>query len=305
MYDTIGMFLGQTDFKEKLLNNLVESYNQKTGEVILRGNYDNLRIKINGNNVSVIGSLPKFYFGDNLQQLTKKDTELAIEKASDLLKLPLKESNIFRLDIGANFNLKEPLFNYYSCLGNLSRFKKSLIANRQALLYTTTKRALEFYDKKKEMKRTNQDIPGLYNGKSILRYELHLNKRVKDFLKLPELKVKDLYNESVYMKGINFWKDFYFSIQRVNQLKFNNKEIKVINVKILRKELELIGLKSIGEERLLEMIEGSKTQIKHREQLSRLREFVKDLANEKELTESNESIKELDSKVLRVAKYYR
>jgi len=305
MYDTIGMFLENSFLKAGLLSNPTESYNQNTGEIILRGYLDNMRVKVNNDKVSVIGSIPKFYLGSNIQQLTRQNIQLAIEKASDLLQLPLKESKVFRLDIGSNFNLNEPLNNYYTCLGNLSRFKKSLIANKQSLLYTTTQKALEFYDKTREMKRTKQVIPALYNNKNILRYELHLTKNINDSLKIPELRVHNLYEESVYIKTINFWKDYYFSIQRVNRLKFNPENIIMINAKSLKKQLALIGLKSIGEDHLLEMIEASKSQIRHRNQISRMKDVIKDLSKENELTEPNESIRELDSKVSSIAKYHR
>lgn len=135
MYDTIGMFLGNNYLNEGLFINSKESYNKETGEITITGTLENLRIKKNGNNVSIIGSLPKFYFGDNIQTLSRKDTQYAIEKISDLLKLPIDESKIFRLDIGNNFIMSLPLQNYYTCLGELSRFKKSEIANKQTLLY--------------------------------------------------------------------------------------------------------------------------------------------------------------------------
>jgi len=285
MYDTLGMFLDNSFLKEGLLSNPTESYNQSTGEIILRGNCENLRVKRNGDKVSVIGSLPKFFLGSNLQQLTRKDTELAIEKASDLLQLPLGQSKILRLDIGANFTLKEPLSNYYTCLGHLSRFKKSLIANKQSLLYITTQKALEFYDKSREMKRSKQSIPDLYNDKNILRYELHLTKKIDNSLKILELRANSLIEESVYIKGIDFWKDHYFSIQRVNRLKFNPEAIIMINAKTLKDQLALIGLHKIGEDHLLEMIEASKSQVKNRNQITRMKDVVKDLLNEPELTE--------------------
>jgi len=305
MYDTLGMFLENSNLRDGLLSNPIESYNQSTGVIILKGNCENLRVNKNCDKVSVIGSLPKFLLGSNLQQLTRKDTELAIEKASDLLQLQLKQSKIYRLDIGANFTLNEPLSNYYTCLGNLSTFKKSLRANRQSLLYTTTQKALEFYDKSREMKRSKQNIPDLYNDKNILRYELHLTRKINNSLKIPKLRAHNLYEESVYIKGINFWKDHYFSIQRVTRLKFNPEAIIMINAKALKNQLALIGLQKIGEEHLLEMIEASKSQIKHRNQISRMKDVVKELSKEPELTEPNESIKELDSKVLRTVKYYR
>jgi hypothetical protein len=124
-------------------------------------------------------------------------------------------------------------------------------------------------------------------------------------LKIPELRVHNLYEESVYIKTINFWKDYYFSIQRVNRLKFNPENIIMINAKSLKKQLALIGLKSIGEDHLLEMIEASKSQIRHRNQISRMKDVIKDLSKENELTEPNESIRELDSKVSSIAKYHR
>ncbi len=305
MLDTIGMFLENNYLKEGLLTHPKETYNQETGEVVQYGYLKNLRVKANGDKVSVIGSLPKFYLGSNLQQLTRKDTELAIEKASDLLQLPLKESKIFRLDLGANLIVNEPLQNYYSCLGQLSRFQKSFIANKRSLLYTTSTKALEFYDKTREMKRTKQMIPILYSGKNILRYELHLTRNITDSFRIPELKANNLYDESIYIKGIDFWKDFYFSIQRVNRLIFNKEAIIMINAKTLKNQLAVIGLKIVGEDHILEMIEASKKQIKHRNQISRMKDVVKDLSNEKELTEPNEAIKELDEKVKRVAKYFR
>jgi hypothetical protein len=217
----------------------------------------------------------------------------------------LSESNIFRLDIGSNITLNEPLYNYYTCLGHLSRFKKSLIANKQSLLYTTTQKALEFYDKKRELKRSRQNTPAFYDGKNLLRYELHFTRNINSFFNIPELKAKHLFDESVYIKGIDFWKDFYFSIQRVNSLKFNPEAFMTTNARTLKNQLALIGLKSIGEDQLLEMIDANKRQIKHREQISRMKDVVKELSREQELTEPNESIKELDSKVLRIAKYYR
>jgi hypothetical protein len=305
MYDTIGMFSENNYLNESLFSNSRESYNKETGEITTTGTLENLRIKKSGNNVSIIGSLPKFYFGDNIQQLTRKDSEHAIEKVSDLLKLPMKESAIFRLDIGSNFILNLPLQNYYTCLGELSRFKKSEIANRQSLLYTTTTKTLQFYDKVNEVKRTKQTIPELFNQKYVLRYELQLKKKIPGSLKLPEVKAKHLYQENFYIKGINFWKDFYFLIQRINRLKFNQESLTMVNARTLLYQLAAMQVKAIGEDQLLSMIEANKNQVKHRNQVSRMRELVKSLSNEPEITEPNEAIKELDSKVKRASKYYR
>ena len=305
MYDTIGMFLENHSLNEALIRNTKVSFMTETGEITVTGTLANLRIKKTGYKVSVIGSLPKFYFGDNLQHLTRKDSELAVEKISDLLQLPIKESNIFRLDIGYNFILNYPVQNYYICLGKLSRFKKSQIANNQSLLYTTSTKTLQFYDKVREIKRTKQSLPEKYTGRNVLRYELQLKKRVTGSLKLPQLKAKDLYDEKFYIKGIEFWKNFYFLIQKVNKINFKYEALSMVNAKTLKTQLALIGLKVIGEDHLLGMIETNKDQLEYRQQAKRMKELVISLSKEPNLTEPNEAIIELDSKVKRAANYYR
>lgn len=138
-----------------------------------------------------------------------------------------------------------------------------------------------------------------------MRYELHLTKKIATSLKEPKIKASDLYREDFYRKGIDFWKDFYFSIQRINKITFQKEALKMINAKTLKNQLALIGLKAVGEDELLSIIEANKDQIPYRQQVLRMKELVKSLANEPELTGTNEAIKELDSKVLRQAKYYR
>lgn len=300
MYDTIGMFLENDFFRENLISNSRETINKETGEIIVTGEKENMRIKRRGNKITVIGSLPKFYFGSNVQELTRKDTELAIEKLSDELKLPFNESRIFRLHIGANIILIEPLQNYYASLGSLPRFKKSEIANKNTLLYSTSTKSLEFYDKIKEMKRSKQLIPEKLIGRNVLRYEVHLTKRIANSLNLPEVKAKDLYEENFYRKAIIFWKELYFSIPRIRTLKFEIETLPLFNRKKLLSGLAAMQVKNIGEIVLLSMIEANKNNIKHREQYQRMKNLVRMLSNHPELTEPNEAIKDLDLKIIRL-----
>ena len=79
----------------------------------------------------------------------------------------------------------------------------------------------------------------------------------------------------------------------------------MINARSLLYQLAAMQVKAIGEDQLLSMLESNKNQLKHRTQFVRMRELVKSLSNEPEITEPNEAIKELDSKVLRSSKYYR
>ena len=288
MYDTIGFHLISKNSQDclKHLSRGKEEIDRETGLILCKGKLENLTVKVNSENISIFGSLPKFYLGSNLQQLTRKDTEKAIEKLSDLLYLPIDESRTYRLDVGANLIVDEPLQNYYSCLGILPRFKRSEIANKQTLLYTTSKRAQEYYDKGRDAIRTKTIIPEPLKNQRVMRIETHLTRKVAEAFKLQELRAKDLYNENIYMQSIDLWQKYYFSIQRIKKLRFNKEALEMVNAKMLEKQLALIGLKTIGEMEISQMIESSKGDI-DKMQLSRLRKKLKEIAQQPELTEPN------------------
>jgi len=300
MYDTVGMFLENSYLNESLVYNLSENINKVTGEIVIRGDIENLRIKSIGSKVSIIGSLPKFYLGNNLQQLKREDIVLVTEKLSDILKLPLIDAKIFRLDIGYNFDLKLPLPNYYNCLGNLSRFKKSTIANNETIQYCTSKKTLVFYDKVKEMKKHKQSIPNHIANKNLLRYEFRFNNRITESLNRIEVRVKDLFNEKFYAGVIDYWKDYYFKIYRVNNSIFKASDLSIFNNKTLQRQLATIGLEKIGIEEMRAMIESNKSDFKHREQFQRVKRLVQDLSTNVLVTEPQEAIKELDAEIIHV-----
>jgi hypothetical protein len=306
MYDTTGFHLINKYSQDclKYLDQGKDEIDRQTGLIWSKGKIENMYVKVNGEHISTSGSLPKFYLGNNLEQLTRKDTERAIEKLSDILHLPLNESRVFKLHIGSNFIVTEPLLNYYSCLGHLNRFQRSEIANKKSILYTTSDKALEFYDKKKEAKKSKTEIPEPLRTQNILRYELKLSKHIPGLLKTDELKAKDLFDETVYMKSIELWQSYYFAIQKITKLKFKGEIIEMIGVKELQSHLALIGLKTIGENELFQMLESYKKKI-NKHDYSRIRKKINDLANLSELTEPNEAIQELDKKVKMAVKHYR
>lgn len=306
MYDTIGFYLQQSEAYKclHLLSNQRENIKNETGEIICTGTLENLRLKINGEHLSISGSIPKYLFGNNLESLTRKDTQTAIEKLSDILHLPIKDSKVFRLDLGANILVKEPLQNYYSCLGFLPRFSRDQFGNNKTLSYKTTQKILVFYDKLKEARKSKVKIPEFYQDHPLLRYELRFLKRVSESLKVSEIKAEDLYKESSYIKTIDLWKQYYFSIPKINSIKLTNEALTMVNVKDFEKQLALIGLKTIGEQEIFQLLENSKSEI-DKMTFSRLKKKVTELLKQPELTEPNEAIKELDSKVNQTVRNYR
>ena len=124
MYDLITSF---TETKQKINYNYLVNLDEKrdliTGEDIIKGELENLKVKQNCNGVSIFGSLPKYLFGNNLYSITRKATEQAIEKISDELLLNVKDSRIYRIDVAGNFKMKKLLKHYLVCLGDLNYFQ--------------------------------------------------------------------------------------------------------------------------------------------------------------------------------------
>ena len=305
MFDTIGTYYQTNEALQTIryLSDINENTNVQSGEITTYGKIKNLRVKVKGDFLSINGSLPKYLFGDNVQELTRKHTQEAIECLSDELHLPIDNSKLFRIDIASNFIMKEPLKKYYSALGSLARYQK--IPQRNGILFTLkSKTALEFYDKNKELVRTKQIIPEIFQGRNVLRYEIHLLKRLPNIFKQDVL-ANDLYNEKFYIKAVDIWKERYFMIKKNRVLTFNPEALPMLDTKTILNELALIGMEKVGgKDELLRMLELERHKFS-KMQFKRIKDKINSISELPELTEINDSIKELDSKIIQRAKYYR
>ena len=307
MYDTITIWLEAKDTDRAIneIQNSNDRINTTTGEVInTTGFLENLRVKINYRGISINGSLAKYHLGNNLKTLTRKDSQSAIEKLSDKLSLPLDQAKVCRLDLGCNILVNKPLINYYDCLGDMNYFKKTSFDN-DTVLYTNGKNGFEFYNKVKKMRKKREPIPDIFKNKTILRIESHLNKRIGQTLKEPEIKVSFLFDERFYIKVIDLFKKQYDSINKIKILKLNPEVLKMAGVKEFLNMLALLSIKNLGgEKEMLKMLEMEKNNLE-KMQYTRLRNKIKQLANQPELTEPNESITELNRKVKQALANYR
>ena len=99
----------------------------------------------------------------------------------------------------------------------------------------------------------------------------------------------------------------YFNIEKLKEKQIiNPKAISMLNVKSLQNQLAYIGLQQIGETKLIEMLNIAKqgNQI-DRFVFARLQKKIKELGNLPEFTSPNESIEELDKKIIYATKHYR
>jgi hypothetical protein len=277
------------------LDSMREATDRLTGEIVLRGRLQNLRVKIISNRIVVIGSLAKYYFGNNLEGLTREDTQCAIERLSDTFQIDFAKANVYSLEVASNFSMQKPVQIYCQCLGECRYFEKSQY--KHGLLYSNSNRSLIFYDKIKELKRRNEKVPSQLDEANLLRYELKIKKRLSKQLSKNEVLASQLYEESFYRAILEKWQSEYFRIRRVNRLRVGGIEMNDMkSPKKLEKILASLGLQAIGEQAILNYIEENKHALS-KLQRSRLKARIRQLSQNKSVTEPQEAILELDSKV--------
>lgn len=303
MYDTINSFTLTNDrVNQDCLNNLNEFINEKTGQRILKGDLGNLKIKQVYDGVSIFGSLPKYFLGNNLETLTRQGTERAIEKISDELCIKCNGSKIYRIDIAGNLLMKEPTYKYLSYLGDCRYMKKSNFNN--SLYYSNSKKQIIFYDKPKEMKKKRADIPEEFKKYEdrILRFELRFKKRIKDqFGKI--IFLSDLSDEDFYIMILNKWKEAYFEINKIKSLNLNKME--KVTSKEFKDYLLSYFILEKGLDQILNSVDTNRDKFKSSTEASRLKAEIKRIINNSNYSDNSELTLELDEKVIQAVKYYR
>jgi uncharacterized protein YoaH (UPF0181 family) len=301
MFDTFSSFLvTNQNLNLKHLSNISEKY--ASGFRTLKGKLNNLRVKRVHDGISIFGSLAKFYFGNNLETLTRQTTQYAIEKISDELSIDMSNSRIYRIDTAANLLMKEPVKNYSKWFGDCRYLSKSNW--RGTLYYANSRRRIVVYSKLREMKDKKQTITEGFEDylNQVLRIELRYLNRLKEQLGKP-VYVCDLYNESFYTDILDRWKSAYFSINKIKQVKPD--QMNYSTVRGFKESLALSQVMEKGLDQVLSEIEANRDKFKSSVEASRCKAEIKKLASKTSCTEQSEQILELDEKVRQAVKFYR
>ena len=174
------------------------------------------------------------------------------------------------------------------------------------LYYNRPNMQLYFYDKNREAKAHREAIPDLYQGRSVVRYELRCKQRLGRIFNVAEVKAAMLYDECFYMQVCRLWRDAYLQISKVNKASIN------FEAMTTKQELYKMGV--------LVMVEKYGGQVAFMNELSRARERGQlsakqayDLrqavngacALKAGLTIPNDAALELDKKVKEAVRFYR
>lgn len=304
MYDTIKLWLPIEEIKDSryfervpaILSNIGHT-SKENGIEYLSGSIENLKVTIGKTGISVNGSLNKYLHSDNFQKINRQQTEIAINKLSDILSINFDRAKVQKVDISHNFIMNEPAENYYSFLGECTHYQKML--QPSSLYFQNKLKKLLFYNKVAEGEYRKQDLPIVWQNKNVLRYEMRYVSRFASQMNRSVIYAMDLYNESFYIEMIDKWIAEYFKIKKNKLFKPKSTDMTSKTAKdfLLSAFIEMYGLNET-----IELTKQWKLNFSTPKEAQRLK---KDLQNLKGMTEQSPLIEELDKKIQRVKEYYR
>lgn len=302
-YDKIKLWIDRTIAGEQYpaIVNYLDGARQVTdlvtGEVKTFGNLEGLKVSVSVGGLSVIGSLAKFLFGNNVYPLDRRATAQALEKLGDALHIQVSKANVTGLEFGANFPMKHPVTDYLARLGVMPRLERVQVTPNSLRYEGRGKqqpKVFAFYDKTAEAK----GIECLNELANLLRYEIRLNGRVPYQLSVPDVKASALYELSFYRVMAKYYQDSYYSISKLNQIKTNvMNEIKTptdaFNVLVARLISQTDQSQIVG---FLEELKQAGV-FEDRKNYTRLRKKIEEVAAKANISISDELIKELDNEI--------
>ena len=286
------------------LDNGNENCSMKTGEVSVYGNVENIKVTQYFGGYSIQGSLPKFLYGNNVCQLTRKEVGQAIEKLCDRLHLPLNDARVTSIEVGANICLTKQHTAYTRLLGDMPRMQHVSMAD--SLYYQGSgkvhPRQYYFYDKVAEVRKSGGTMPQGLEAANMMRYEMRLNGRLPFQLSIPEFKGSTLQDREVYQELINRWLNGYLSINKLVNMEDEHLK-KGMSVKEAQEVFIAQQIAKGGSSMIDEFIAKLKQNecFDNRLYYNRVKSNLQKLASKTKLSVDNGDIEELTAKVKQIA----
>lgn len=313
MYDKVKIWMDRAMVGEQyptIVNYLDEAntqINHQTGEVKTFGCLGGLKVSIFVGGLSVMGSLAKVLYPNNIYPLDMNSTAQAIEKLSDKLHLSITNAKVTGLEFGRVFVMAHPVEKYLSKLGDLSRLSRYHFG--VGTLYYKPRgkqqhKVLAFYDKKADAAAKGMVLPVGFENANLLKYEMRFNGRLSQQMGGDDVKASTLYESGFYRQMIKRYQDNYFAISKLNQVKTDvMSEIKTVSdaFNVLMARL-INGSDQMQITAFLEELKESRV-FDDRKNYTRLKRKIQEVATKAEVTTSDELIKELDDEIKNVGAY--
>ncbi len=313
MYDKVKLWIDRAIVGEQFptivnyLDDANTQINHQTGEVKTFGSLKGLKVSVFVGGLSVVGSLPKYLYGSNVYTLDRHTTAKAFEKLEDALHVTIGKASVTGVEFGTNFLMKHQIPNYLVKLGNMPRLSRYHFEPSTLYYKGTGKqqpKVYAFYDKKVEATTKGIAFPEDLKGANMLRYEMRLNGRLPQQLRVAEVTASTLTQAPFYKMMVKRYQDSYFSISKQNNIKINiMSEIKTVsdafNVFVAR----LISQSDQTQ------ISGFLDELKEagvfedRKNYSRLKKKIQEIATKANITVTDELMRELDDEIKNCGAY--
>lgn len=310
MYDKVKLWIARnsaTPDISKSLDGAKDVIVHKTGEICTFGYIEGLKVSIYTGGISIVGSLAKHLYPNNIYPLDRHTTAQAIEKLSDCLHINLDDTKVTGLEFGTQFVMTQPVKSYLSKLGDMPKLLRYHF-NAETLYYIPRgKQQLKvftFYDKNAEAEAKGMAIPIGFEEANLLKYEMRLNGRLPQQLGVPEVVASTLSEKAFYQLMVKRYQESYFSISKLKPIKPNI----MGSIKTVSDAFDVLVALLINQSdksviaAFLEELKEDKV-FKDRKYLSRLKKKIEDISAKVVLDTSNELIKELDDEIRNIGAY--
>lgn len=310
MYDKIKLWAARTRATpdvSRFLDKAKEQIDHETGEVCTFGSLNGLKVFIYMGGISIIGSLAKFLYPNNIYPLDMNSTAQAIEKLSDNLHLPITDAKVTGLEFGRAFVMAHPVESYLSKLGDMPRLLRYHFD--VGTLYYKPRgkqqpKVFAFYDKKADAAAKGMVLPVGFEDANLLKYEMRFNGRLPQQMGVPDVKASTLSESGFYRQMIKRYQENYFAISKLNQVKTDvMSEIKTVSDAFDMLVARLInGSDQTQITAFVEELKEAKV-FEDRKNYTRLKRKIQEVATKAGVTTSDELIRELDDEIKNVGAY--
>ena len=255
--------------------------------------HENMTIWAKSDKLTVLGSLCKLYYGNNIRNLSPDSICESLSKLSTVLGIDIGNADVVRFDAGVNLVLSETIPTYLSVLGENSNYKLRK-HGRETVAYDLVRRTVQFYDKIAEMKKKRDKIPVEFENQNVLRYEIQWKNKVADQWKRPVF--ANMLSDPLFLEEIAIRMSSEF--ERIPKLD-GHRIVRVTGWRSMKDQLAYDGIKSRGgPSAVLSIVEAGRKSGKVKSMdLSRIRKGVYDLVSNPEIVEPCPAAVELEDKI--------
>lgn len=310
MYDKLKLWAARTrDTPDitKFLDRAKEQIDHDTGEITTFGSLEGLKISIFTGGISIIGSLSKYLYPNNIYPLDRHSTAEAVEKLSDNLHLNISDAKVTGLEFGTQFVMRHKPEDYLRRLGDMPRLQRYHF--EVGTLYYKPKgkqqtKVFAFYDKKADAAVKGMTLPDGFSDVNLLKYEMRYNQRLPQQLGVAEITASTLSEKEFYRQMVRRYQDSYFSISKQKQVKTN-----VMNeIKTVSDAYDVLVARLISQSdqtqitAFLEELKEAKI-FEDRKSYSRLKKKIQEVATKADISVSDELVRELDNEIKNIGAY--